>query len=219
MKRMFLPENRDPSKADYQDLLRRCGFGIPDFGRALWSVSNSLTMVVQESLLPFKKEQGKQPATRDMHLHNLPWPVDILEDLGETQVEMRVTLSYFIEPNPSQRGVASRYRYASHGLRFDVKRPLESTNAFRGRINAAARDEEEGTTRDHGDSAWLIGVQKSSQRLSAWRHLAGERGRACESRLHRRLPGFRVVEKTTKTGAIRSSGAVRLGCQYQSAGN
>ena len=177
MKRMFLPENRNPSKTDYQNLLRRCGFGIPDFGRALWSVSNSLTMVVQESLFPFKKDPGKQPETRDMHLHNLPWPVDILEDLGEMQVGMRVTLSYFIEPNPSQRGIASRYRYASHGLRFDVKRPLESTNAFRGRINAAARDEEEGTTRDHGDSAWLIGVQnrhKGSLHGDIWRGSAAE---------------------------------------------
>ena len=77
MRRMFLPENRDPSKADYQGLLRRCGFGVPDLGRALWSVSNSLIMVIQESLFPFKRDPGKQPATRDMHLHNLPWPVDV----------------------------------------------------------------------------------------------------------------------------------------------
>ena len=55
-----------------------------------------------------------------MHLHDLPWPRDVLEDLGETPVEMRVTLSYFIEPNPSRRGHRSRYRYESHGLRFDV---------------------------------------------------------------------------------------------------
>ena len=76
-----------------------------------------------------KRETGKQPTLRDMHLHNLPWPRDVLEDMGETQVEMRVTLSYFIEPNPSRRG-HSRYRYESHGLRFDVKRPLESIDNF-----------------------------------------------------------------------------------------
>ena len=159
MMSMFLPSAGSPSKADYVRLLQRCGFGVPSLDRALWSVSNSLTMVVQESLHPFKKDPGKQPATRDMHLHNLPWPNDLLESLGETQVEMRVTLSYFIEPNPSQRGVASRYRYASHGLRFDVKRPLETIGAFRSRINAAARDEEEGTDRSHSDPAWLIGSQ------------------------------------------------------------
>ena len=177
MERMSLPTNQNPSKADYQDLLRRCGFGVPDLDRALWSVSNSLTMVVQESLHPFKKDSKKSPTARDMHLHNLPWPVDVLEDLGETQVEMRVTLSYFIEPNPSQRGVASRYRYASHGLRFDVKRPVESTDEFRGRINTAARDEEEGAARNHGDPAWLIGPQnrhKGSLHGDIWRGSAAD---------------------------------------------
>ena len=156
MKRMFLPGGR-PTKADYQHLLRRCGFGVPNLDRALWSVANSLTMVVQESLNPFKREQSRQPTLRDMHLHNLPWPRDVLENLGEAQVEMRVTLSYFIEPNPSQRGVRSRYRYESHGLRFDVKRPLETTDTFRKRINLAARDEEEGTGGGDADPYWLIG--------------------------------------------------------------
>ena len=80
-----------------------------------------------------------------MHLHNLPWPHNELEGLGEVPVEMRVTLSYFIEPNPSQRGHRSRYRYESHGLRFEVKRPLESIAEFRKRINLAARDENEGS--------------------------------------------------------------------------
>ena len=158
MKRAFLPQSRNPSKQDYQRLIRRCGFGVPSLDRALWSVANSLTMVVQESLHPFKRDTGKQPALRDMHLHNLPWPRDVLEDMGETQVEMRVTLSYFIEPNPSRRG-RSRYRYESHGLRFDVKRPLESFDDFRNRINAAARDEDEGTRRSGDDPLWLIGKQ------------------------------------------------------------
>lgn len=177
MERMFLPAGRSPSRADYQNLVRRCGFGVPDLDRALWSVSNSLTMVVQESLHPFRKDPGSRLTTRDMHLHDLPWPVDILEELGEAQVEMRVTLSYFVEPNPSQRGVASRYRYASHGLRFDVKRPLESIGAFRSRINAAARDEEEGSAQAHGDPAWLVGVQgrhRGSLHGDVWRGSAAD---------------------------------------------
>ena len=177
MEGMFLPADRDPSKADYQALVRRCGFGVPDLGRALWSVSNSLTMVVQETLHPFRRIPGGRVVTRDMHLHALPWPVDVLEDLGGTQVEMRVTLSYFVEPNPSQRGVASRYRYASHGLRFDVKRPLESIGVFRGRINAAARDEERGGAQAHEDSAWLIGAQgrhRGSLHADVWRGSAAD---------------------------------------------
>lgn len=156
MKRSYLPAI--PTKADYQRLLRRCGFGVPDISRALWSVSNSLTMVVQERLHPFKKEMGKSPANRDMHIHNLPWPREVLDELGGTQVDMRVTLSYFIEPNPSRRG-HSRYRYESHGLRFDVKRALETFDEFRGRINAAARIEDEMNTGGDHDQSWLIGKQ------------------------------------------------------------
>ena len=176
MKRMFLPAGR-PSKRDYQRLVRRCGFGVPDLARALWSVANSLTMVVQERVHPFKRESSGQPKLRDMHLHNLPWPRDVLESLGETEVEMRVTLSYFIEPNPSQRGFRSRYRYESHGLRFDVKRPLETTDAFRRRINLAARDEEEGTHRGDTDPSWLIGRQqrhRGSLHGDLWRGSAAE---------------------------------------------
>ena len=175
MKRL-LPNN--PSKKDYQRLLlRRCGFGVPDINRALWSVENSLTMVVEESLHPFKREPGRSPTFRDMHIHDLPWPRDVLESLGETRVEMRVTLSYFIEPNPSRRGVSSRYRYESHGLRFDVKRPLESTDEFRKRINLAARDEEEGTRYSGNDLAWLIGTQRrhrGSLHSDIWKGTAAE---------------------------------------------
>ena len=173
-----LPATGKPKKADYKRLLQRCGFGVPKLDRALWSVNNALTMVVEERLHPFKREAPNQPTLRDMHLHNLPWPTEALGDLGATPVEMRVTLSYFIEPNPSQRGVRSRYRYESHGLRFDVKRPHESIGDFRNRINAAAREEEEGTHGGHGDDpAWLIGQQtrhRGSLHGDIWRGSAAD---------------------------------------------
>ena len=159
MRTAYLPTGRQPSKADYARLIRRCGFGVPDIDRALWSVANSLTMVVQETLHPFRKS-SRQPVLRDMQLHELPWPVEILEDLGDTLVEMRVTLSYFIEPNPSQRGIRSRYRYESHGLRFDVRRPSESIADFRSRINVAARDEEQGIRTTDADPSWLVGPRQ-----------------------------------------------------------
>ena len=177
MKSLFLPATGNPTKRHFSELIRCCGFGIPDVDRAIWSVGNSLTMVVEESLHPFKREIGKQPTLRDMHLHNLPWPSDILESLGETQVEMRVTLSYFIEPNPSRRGVRSRYRYESHGLRFDVKRPLETTDQFRKRINILARGENEERPQTSSDPSWLIGSQgrhKGSLHGDIWRGTAAE---------------------------------------------
>jgi len=176
MKHAYLPAEKQRGKSDYRRLAQRCGFGVPDLGRALWSVQNSLTMVVQQRLHPFRYTQGSQPTLRDMHLHNLPWPRQALEDLGDTQVELRATLSYFIEPNPSERG-NSRYRYQSHGLRFDVKRPYESVDEFRGRINAAARDEERGDGQSGDDDQWLIGKQarhRGSLHNDIWRGSAAD---------------------------------------------
>ena len=177
MREAFLPAHRQSNKGDYVHLIRHCGFGVPDLARAMRSASNSLAMIVQERIHPFTREGDGQPKTREMHLHRLPWPLDELEDLGEEEVEMRVTLSYFIEPNPSARGVKSRYRYESHGLRFDVKRAAESDDDFRARINAAARDEEEGTRTRTEDPNWVVGTQhrhKGSLHSDIWRGRAAD---------------------------------------------
>ena len=107
-------------------------------------------------MLPFRKE-GSAIKTRDMNLHLLPWPRDELAALGALEVELRVTLSYFVEPNPGERGWTRRHRYASHSLRFAVKRSLESLDSFRQRINKAAEVEEEGdvVVAPRGDR-WVI---------------------------------------------------------------
>ena len=177
MRSQFLPANGRAAKTQIEQLIRRCGYGVPDLERACWSASDSLTLIVQDHLTPFQREKGKEPKAREMHLHALPWPLQELEALGETPVEMRVTLSYFIEPNPSERGIRSRYRYESHGLRFDVRRPAESTEEFRARVNVAAREEEEGT-RDQGtDPGWTLGKQKrhrGSLHSDTWRGTAAD---------------------------------------------
>jgi hypothetical protein len=153
----------------------------PSIARALWSASNSLALIVEDRLQPFEKTK-KGVGTRNMHLHDLPWPKAALQDIGNTDVEMVVTLSYFVEPNPSSRNVAGKYSYASHQLRFDVKRPLESLDDFRRRINREARDVEEGTTTGGGDPGWLLGTQfrhKGSIHKDIWRGKAinlAERG-------------------------------------------
>ena len=176
MKRANMGSKTNPSKADYQSLLKQCGFGLPDLDRALWSVSNSLSMVIQEEIRPFRKATGA-PVTSDMHLHHLPWPRTALEELGAAVVEMRVTLSYFVEPNPSRRGIQSRYRYESHGLRFAVKRPLESVELFRKRINQAARNDGEKGPKAQADPSWLVGAQgrhRGSLHSDIWRGTAAE---------------------------------------------
>jgi hypothetical protein len=92
-----------------------------------------------------------------MHLHDLPWPTSVLAELGAASVRMRVTLSYFVEPNPARRGWVRRYSYASHGLRFDVRRATESTEEFRQRLNEYALAEEERRTPAVPDSGWIFG--------------------------------------------------------------
>lgn len=168
------------SKGDYERLVKTCGFGVPDLGRALWSAGDSLTLIVEDELQPFMKPIKGNPTARDMHLHDLPWPKEELLHLGNTNVEMRVTLSYFIEPNPGvvERGIKGRYRYESHGLRFDVSRPTEEKAQFRQRINKRARDEEDGTYQGGGsDPNWLLGTQtrhRGSLHSDIWRGTAAE---------------------------------------------
>jgi hypothetical protein len=158
----FKPKEK---RTNARQLLRHCGHGVPSESLALWSASNALTLVVETEIIPFERatDSAGRPAhfrAREMHLHALPWPIDELNELGATEVEMRVTLSYFIEPNPSARGWTKRYLYESHGLRFDVKRPLEGDADFLERINLRARAEEDRrATEAVPDDGWLLGNQ------------------------------------------------------------
>lgn len=148
-------------KAAYKKLLRMCGYGMPDLERALFCMKNSLTLVAQSTLQPFQKKDGRY-ATKDMDLYRLPWPKEELLKLGETPVKMRVTLSYFIEPGPGEIGWKDRYRYASHGLRFELNSPGEDEREFQRRINKLMRTEEEGgTTTDSPNDHWTLGQQRN----------------------------------------------------------
>lgn len=136
-------------------LVRRYGFGVPDITRALRSANDALTLMIQSRIRPFA--DGRM---QEMHLHDLPWPIDALEELGDLPVRLKVTLSYFIEPNPGRRGWKKRYRYASHGLRFAVVKPTETIDEFRKRLNQRALEEDEEKPSTGGDSSdWYLGEQ------------------------------------------------------------
>jgi hypothetical protein len=141
--------------------LRRYGMGTPTVERALRSATDALTLISESRIHPFEREGASNAGkAREMNLHTLPWPKTELEALGEVDVRMRVTLSYFIEPNPSSRGWTGRYAYPSHGLRFAVRRPAEGVADFRKRINKKARVE--GETRlklsSKSEDRWLFGT-------------------------------------------------------------
>ena len=96
-----------------------------------------------------------------MHVYRLPWPVGVLRDLGEMPVKMRVTLSYFIEPSPGEVGWKDRYRYASHGLRFELNGPGEGELEFVQRINRKAREDDEHPGTEGANDHWTIGEARN----------------------------------------------------------
>jgi Subtilase family len=176
MLQMYPPNGARRIKQEYATLVRHCGWGVPSLERALWSAGNSLSLVVEDEVHPYKKEGGVIKS-RDMNFHLLPWPKEQLEALQNTQVEMRVTLSYFVEPNPSARGSSSKYHYPSHRLRFAVRRPLETVEDFQARINAAVVREEAGRGAPPADSNWVLGDNfrhRGSLHQDIWRGNAAD---------------------------------------------
>jgi hypothetical protein len=120
-----------PMRGHKRALFRSYGMGVPDVQRATRRARNALTLIAEDIIHPFDGNSH----TREMHLQALPWPADELAGLGDVEVRLRITLSYSMEPNPARRGWARPYSYASHGLRFAVRQPTETTDDFRKRIN------------------------------------------------------------------------------------
>jgi hypothetical protein len=189
------------TRQELHTLLRCCGFGIPCLDVALWSAANAVTLIVEDDLQPFDED-----AMNEMHLHSLPWPRDVLLELAETPVELRVTLSYFVEPNPGSRGWTRKFRYMSHGLRFDVKTPEESLEAFRQRMNHAARLEAEGQLPSEAVGRdWLLGPRlrsRGSLHTDRWTGTAAPDRRV---RLRRRLSCHWVVARAPPPWSLKST--------------
>jgi len=160
---------------DMDRLLRTFGYGTPDPTELFASANNNLTLIAQDSLQPFLKEGGAIK-TNEIKYHALPWPEDVLRALPlGTEVEMRITLSYFIEPSPGERGWDKKYGYASHGLRFAVMRASETPDEFKQRINAYEQ-EEEYEADHHGETGiWTLGGRQPSRgsiHSNSWRGTA-----------------------------------------------
>jgi hypothetical protein len=151
------------NRASFRNLLRTFGFGIPDLDRALYSRESALTYIAQETIQPFNFKEGTStPKTNEIHFFNLPWASDLLLQMGEIPVKLKITLSYFIEPGVGEIGWKDKYRYQSHGLRFDVNNVDESEDVFRKRINIAAREEDEDFQGNSGAERWKVGKDNRS---------------------------------------------------------
>lgn len=122
------------------NILRKFGYGHPDLNIALNSGRNFCTLIIQDELQPFIKDES-DIKTNEIKFYNLPWPVYALKEIPLEEVELKVTLSYFIEPNPKKINTRYSTTYSSCGLRFDSKAATEELEIFKKRINANEREE------------------------------------------------------------------------------
>lgn len=157
------------------DRLLACGFGVPDLTLASECAQGRATIVVEDTMpsavveeVP-KRKPPRRPTTkatelklrRKLKVFRLPMPGDLMTD-ADAPVELRVTLSYFSEPNKFGRTVF-------HGLdlKWDMQGPQESESQFLQRINALARpvgpDGKRQKTNSSKSFPWEFGVQVRSR--------------------------------------------------------
>ena len=133
------------------NFLRQCGFGIPDIEKAKKSAQNSLTLISQSEFYLFNEQKNYQCVMFD-----LPWPTQTLEDLSKKTVKLKVTLSYFVTPKAGSRGNKNKFKYQSHGLRFELKRKDEKEEVFAARINKALKHNSD-STEESSPINWMFG--------------------------------------------------------------
>lgn len=154
-------------------LLSTVGYGVPNLGKALKSANNSLSMIVQKNIKPFKLE-GSRVKTEDFHYFDLPWPTDVLQGLFDTPVTIKITLSYFVEPNPGNKDYNLAASYRSHGLRFSMIGNNETEDSFKARISSDMRNE---NYQREGNEPWILGNKardKGSIHKDLWIGTAAE---------------------------------------------
>jgi hypothetical protein len=150
-----------PGKKDRYELIRRFGYGVPDYDRATASAANSLALFAQAEIQPFSAEGGRKFG--DCHYYSLPIPARLLEELENAPVELKVTLSYFVDPNPGLSANLDPQRYQSHGFRFDLRRKTETLENFKKRVNASEREDwRVGPRAQADDDRWMLGPQSIS---------------------------------------------------------
>lgn len=161
--------NSDGKKKNYE-LVRKFGYGVPDYDRATASANNHLALVAQAEIQPFKLDGQRK--FNECHYYTLPIPRTMLETLENETVDLKITLSYFIEPNPGRAGSIEPQRYQSHGLRFDLRRKGETLTTFKMRVNASEREDPRiGPRVEPDDDRWLLGpnsVSAGSLHCDVW---------------------------------------------------
>ena len=158
-----------PNLRNRYDMVRRFGYGVPDYDRAAASARDHLALIAQTEIQPYRS-QGRR--YHECHYYSLPLPSQILEELDNEVVDLKITLSYFVEPNPGLAANVDPLRYQSFGLRFDLCRRGESVINFKRRVNVAEREHPDDRAPRHpDDNRWLLGpdsVSAGSLHCDTW---------------------------------------------------
>lgn len=163
-------------KAERKALTRKYGYGVPNLRRGIASARDDLALVAQRNIQPFRMDGGNV-RFGDAHVYRLPWPRDVLESLGNERIRLKVTLSYFVEPDPSFASAIDPARYQSFGLRFDLKRARETERNFMRRVNKDDRDEGDLRPVNEDNDGWFFGpksVSAGSVHMDIWEGSAVE---------------------------------------------
>jgi hypothetical protein len=153
------------------DRLQACGYGVPA-QRIASECARDVATVIIEDVMPNavieeepKKQRPKRSSTkttapkgrRKVKLYRLPLPESLLAT-PDADVELRVTLSYFAEPNKFGRTV-----FRGLDLKWYMQGPQELEEEFLQRINALRRPKGPGGKRVNVSTKkefdWDIGIQ------------------------------------------------------------
>ena len=175
MRRALEARNR---RRERYELIRRFGYGVPSYERATASATNDLALMAQAEIQPFRL-QG-QRKFNECHYYDLPIPRGMLEALENNVVELKITLSYFIDPNPglgatSIRSVTGRMVCAlisgAKAKRLIASRGGSMLRSWKRATNVRELDGD--------DAGWMLGERSVSAgslhcesgrvRLSNWR--------------------------------------------------
>lgn len=197
---MLQREGIDPHVAgqteNVKKLMRTYGFGIVDERRALESLGNATTIFTEDEITPYRGDAGSA-SLNECHLISLPWPKQLLQKNDEVTCTLRVTLSYFIQPNPGTRSFESgqKYRYASHLLGFKPKHASHSLDEFRSRLHADEETQGESIT----DPGWAVGGTNRGKAGSlvqdVWRGSAAELASMDAIAVYPRAKGWWALRK------------------------
>ena len=129
--------------AQKKQLLRSYGYGIPNLEKALYCANDLLTLIAERTIQPYKLN-NRTAVYNEYHLYEIPWPADVLGGiLSDMDVTLKVTLSYFIDPNPGDKRYANNFHYHSHALDFKMIKSTEDIETFKRRISSTIDDNED----------------------------------------------------------------------------